>query len=339
VPIRKAVHLSRDVCVRIGVVVSSVLVIGCLSVVSAGQTSPSSGSAKPATTSSTPSKAESLPPDQVILKVGDRQITKAQFEQYIADLEAQQGPADLSRKQLGNNYASILMLSQQALDNHLEDSPTVIRQLAVDRTQILSNAEFAKLKEQATPTAAQMSEYYNAHLQDYDVVELRRVFIWKQSAVNPKGISPADVQPLAQAIRQAYASGNDPKKLIKDPDTVVLDAAPLKFQRGGEMPPDMEKVAFAMSKPGEWAELANREDALILIQLVSRSRRSLKDVSEQIEKKLENEKLREQLDAMKKQTGIWMDEGYFASRAPIPVPSTEPEASGQSKSENERGER
>lgn len=273
----------------------------------------------------------------MILKVGNKQITEAQFERYIADLEAQQGPADLSRKKLGSNYASMLMLSQQALALNLESSPDVIRQLAIDRTQILSNAEFARLKAEAKPTPEQVSEYYNAHLNDYDVVEVRRVFIWKKSAENPKGLDPQEAEALAKAIREAYAQETDPKKALKDPDSAVLDGAPLKFQRG-EMPEAMEKPVFAMTKSGEWIVLADRSDALVLVQLVSRSRRSLSDVTEQIETKLQNQKLRDELDALRKKTGIWMDEEYFASHAPIPVPSTEPEASGQGKS-NERGER
>jgi len=266
------------------------------------------------------------------------QITQAQFEQYIADLEAQQGPADLSRKKLGDNYASLLMLSQQAVANHLESSPMVIRQLAIDRTQILSNAQFARLKTEATPTPEQISEYYNAHLDKYDVVQLRRVFIWKKGPGREVGVDPQDAKPLADAIRQAYASGSDPKKLVKDPDSVALDAAPLTFQRG-EMPAEMEKVAFAMQKDGEWAQLAEDPGTLVMLQLVSRSRRTLSEVSPQIEKKLQNEKLREELDALKKKTGIWMDEQYFASHAPIPIPNTDPEALGQGKSNHEGEER
>jgi len=117
---------------------------------------------------------------------------------------------------------------------------------------------------------------------------------------------------------------------VKDPETVIFDAQPLTFQRG-EMPAAMEKVAFAMRKDGEWTELGEDSGTLVLIQLVSRSRRSLSDMTPQIEKKLQAQSLKKELDNLKKNTGIWMDEEYFASHAPIPIPNTEPEASGQSK--------
>ncbi len=274
----------------------------------------------------------------MILKVGDVQITEAQFETYIADLEAQQGPAELSRKKLGENYSSLLMLSQQAEAHNLQKSPQVIRQMEIDRKQILSNAEFARLKKQAQPTDQEISAYYNAHLDDYDIVEMRRLFIWKMGAgsSHEKGLTPQEAKDLAAAIRKATADGSDPQKLIKDPASVVYDAQPLTFQRG-ELPEKMEDTAFAMRKPGEWVVLDDTPDTLVMLQLVSRGRRDLKDVSPQIEKKLEAQKLREELDALKTKTGIWMDETYFASKAPIPVSNTESDATvGKS---TERGER
>ena len=333
--------LQRDVRVVVSTAVRSLLTISFLSVVCLAQSS--SGALAANTSSSNPNPASSntttSPADTVILKVGSLQMTQAQFEQMVADLEAAQGPADLSRKQLGEKFASLFILSQVAVAEHLDSSPEVVRQLAIDRTQILSNAEFLKLKERAKPTPEQIKSYYDAHLEDYDVVTLRRVFIWEKGkgSVHPNGLSPEEASALAQAIKQAYASGTDPKKLIKDPELVHIDEKPLPFQRG-EMPVEMEKTAFALQKPGEWTELANSNDNLVLLQLVSRSRRSLNEVSEQIEKKLESQQLKEELKALKTKAGVWMDEAYFASKAPVTGSSTEPDAPGHGKSSTERGE-
>lgn len=317
----------------------SFLTITFLSIVSLAQTS--SNSAAAAASTSSPSNNNATPPSQrVVLKVGDKQMTQAQFEQMIADLETVQGPADLSRKQLGEKFASLFILSQQAVTDHLDSSPEVVRQMAIDRIQILSNAEFVKLKEQAKPTAQQISAYYNAHLEDYDVVTLRRVFIWEKGngPAHPNGLTAEEANALAQAIKKAYTSGSDPKTLIKDPDLVHLDDKPLSFQRG-EMPAEMEKPAFSLQKPGEWVQVPNTPGSVVLLQLVSRSRRSLGEVTEQIEKKLQNEQLREELKALKKKTGVWMDETYFASKAPLPGSSTEPDAPGAGKSSTDRGEK
>ncbi len=251
----------------------------------------------------------------------------------VRDLEAQQGPADLSRKAIGDNYTSLLMLSQQAVVNHLESSPEIVRHLALDRTQILSNADYDRLKAQAKPTPAEISAYYSAHLADYDLVQLRRVFIWSKAegAKDGHGLSQQDATALAAAVRRAYASGSDVGTVLHgtDPNSVVFDTTPLTFQRG-ELPLKLDETAFAL-KEGGWTELNDAPGTFVFLQVVERSRRDLKEVSPQIQKKLQAEKLRDELDDLKKKAGIWMDEEYFAPPPQKPVASMQPKTSTQEK--------
>jgi hypothetical protein len=214
------------------------------------------------------------------------------------------------------------MLSQQAVANRLDSSPEVSRQLAIDRIQILSDAEFASLMRQAQPTLEEISQYYSAHGSDYDEVRIRRLFIWKKGAgsKNGRGLSPQEARARADAILQASAAGRDTTKLteaFKDSDDGMSDAEPLAFPRG-ELPPEMEKVAFAI-KEGEWSQAVDTRDSVILVQLVRRDRQQLGQVSSLIEKRLQGQKMQAMLDDLKKNAGIWMDEQYFGTAvAPVP---------------------
>jgi parvulin-like peptidyl-prolyl isomerase len=297
---------------------------------------PSSQTASASSSSAAPvSVSNAVDPGQrVILKVGSLQVTQADFESMVRLLEAQQGPADLSRQAIGDNYAQLLMLSQGAVTNHLDTSPDVVQPLALDRTQILSNAEFARLRVQAKPTPEEISQYYSAHLEDYDTVQLGRLFIWSsESSKDSRGLSPLAAKELADKARRAYASGGDVSKLVDntphDPENVMLDKEPLTFQRG-ELPPSLEKAAFAL-KEGGWTELNDAPGTYVFLQVVARSRRDLKAVSPQIEKKLQAQKLRQELEDVKKNAGIWMDEEYFASPSQKPVASAQPKSSAQEK--------
>jgi hypothetical protein len=262
----------------------------------------------------------------VILKVGDTQVTRAEFESRGSDFETQggenEGLSEKDRRQLGDDYASVLMLAHQAVASHLDASPEVSHQLAVARLQILSDAEFASLMRQAQPTAAQIREYYSAHIADYDEVRIRRLFIWKRQpdSKNKRGVSPQEARRRADAILDASAKGRDTASLtagFTNSDDGLLDAAPMAFTRG-ELPPKMERAAFA-AKDGEWSEAEDTADAIILLQLIKRDRQPLEQVSPAIEKRLQGEKMQAMLNDLKKKTGIWMDEGYFGTAvAPVP---------------------
>jgi len=262
-----------------------------------------------------------------VLKVGDVQVTEAEFESRIAVIEPQADPDKDSatgkeRRKLGDDYASVLMLSQQAVANHLDSSLEVSRQLAIARMQVLSDAEFESLMRQATPSSEEVSQYYSAHLPDYDEVQIRRLFIWKQrdNSKTAPVLSSQAARASADQIRKEYASGTNVKKLSEDirrSGEGMLDPEPLTFPRG-ELPPQLEKVAFTL-KEGEWSEVEDTPARLLLIQLVKRDRQQLGQMSERIEKNLQGEKMQALLDDLKKKAGIWMDEQYFGTVvAPVP---------------------
>ena len=275
--------------------------------------------------SSASTKKASPASERVILKVGDVQVTQGEFESRISDIEPQDADAGITekdRRRLGDDYASVLMLSQQAVANHLDASPEVRRQLAVARLQVLSDAEFASLMRQAQPTFEEVSQYYSAHLSDYDQVHIRRLFIWKQRD-NSKAapvLSSQAARARADRIRQEYAAGTSEQKLADDlrkSGDGLLDVKPLIFPRG-ELSRNMEKVALGL-KDGEWGEVEDTPASLLLIQLVKRGRQQLGEVSSFIEKDLQAQKMQALLDDLKKKSGIWMDDQYFGTAvAPVP---------------------
>jgi hypothetical protein len=310
----------------------------------------------PATSStnptSTPTKKASTGTGRVVLKVGEAQVTEAEFESRINDIEPQGGDADADekalpdkdRRKLGDDYASVLMLYQLALASHLDSSPEVSRQLAVARMQVLSDAEFASLMRQAKPSFDEISQDYSAHLSDYDQVQVRRLFIWKQrdSAKDARVLTSQAARVHSDQIRQAYAAGTSGQQLeddLRKSGDGLFDVEPLTFPHG-ELSTHMEKVAFGL-KEGEWAEVEDTPASLLLIQLVKRSRQQLGEVSSLIEKDLQARKMQALLDDLKKKAGIWMDEQYFGT-AVAPVPDSQRRASNPPselrKNQGKRGE-
>ncbi len=263
------------------------------------------------------------------MKVGDTQITEAQFEAMYGDfLKSQAGAPVPKKKATAENFAGGLMLAKEAEAEGLNKKPEVQRELELNRIQILSAAEYSELQDKAQPTMQEVSAYYDSHLDDFDQVAIRRVFIFKQNEhTNGHGVPAAEAQARAEEIRKALASGGDAKQLIKETKDAI-DVDPLTFKRD-ELPAVMAK-AFDM-KVGEWSQVADTPDALILFEVVKKDRLTLGQATPEIEKKLQGQKLREEMDALKKKTGVWLDEKYFAApvsatESPVPSPSDEKRA-------------
>jgi hypothetical protein len=275
-------------------------------------------------TSPTSAQATKVVPsaERVIIKVGNAQITQTDFESGIGDIEPQadpdkEGAPDKDRRKLGDDYASVLMLSQQAVADHLDSSPEVSRQLAIGRMQILSDAEFKRLMDEAKPSFEEVRQYYSDHLADYDQVHIRRLFIWRQrdkSSTDAPSLSLQAVRARADQIRRACAAGTSEQKLSADLSKSgegMLDPEPITFPRGAPSS-HMEKVAFGL-KEGEWGEVEETPATLLLVQLVKRDRQQLGEVSAVIEKQLQGQKMQTLMDDFKKRSGIWMDEQYFGT--------------------------
>jgi hypothetical protein len=260
---------------------------------------------------------------RVVIKVGNQQVTEEEFETRIKDLEPEGGDPDSGgqsekdRRDLGEDYASVLMLSQKAEADHLDATPEIRRQLEIARLQVLSDAEFAKLMREVKPTPDEISAYYNGHSSDFEEVQVRRLFIWKGSdSKSGQSLSSQDAHALAEKIQKELASGADPAKVsaeLKDKEGGMLDASLLTFPRG-ELSAKMEKVAFRLS-PGQWGDVEDTPESLISIQLVERNTRPLQQVTSLVENQLQSQKMKAKLDDLKTKSGVWLDQKYFSTAA------------------------
>jgi parvulin-like peptidyl-prolyl isomerase len=267
----------------------------------------------------------------VVLKVGDQQFTKADIDFLVENLppQAQQALATKGKKPLGDQYALVVMLSQQAHLHHLDQTPAFVRKLALQKEQLEAQAAFEEINQQTKVTPEELQQYYTAHAADYDEITVRQ-FVIRKKAAEPKadpahptastvpGLAPEEAKARAEAIRKEVVAGTDIKKVMEDfkaPD-VIIEAEPRTVRRGG-LPPEMEKVAFAL-KDGEVSEPADFHQSLLLVQVTGHSHLDLKDVTPEIEKSLRPQKMNAALDAVKKNANVWMDEQYFAA-PPKPV--------------------
>lgn len=276
-----------------------------------------------------------VPPDKVVLKVGEQQFTRADIDRLIQYLPAQvqRAIAAQGKRPLGDQYALMVMLAQQARAQHLDQSPAFVQKLTFQKEQLEAQTAVEAINEQVKITPEDLQQYYTAHSAEYDELTLRQVVVRKKpmepkpdpahpAALTGQGVSPEEAKTRADSIRKELLAGRDVKTILAEfkQGDVIIDAEPRKIRRGG-MPADMEKVAFAL-KDGEISDPVDKPQALLFFQVIGHGHLEQKEVTPEIEKVLHQQKVEAALADVKKTNPVWMDDQYFGGPNHAPAGPT-----------------
>jgi parvulin-like peptidyl-prolyl isomerase len=291
----------------------------------AAATAAKTPAARPATP---PLKTPPGPGEKVVLKVGNEEVTQADLDFVISRLspENRQAIARQGKRPIGEQYASLLVLSRMAVGNHLDSSPDVRRQIELLRLQMLAQVEYENIVGQTKVSPEEVSQYYAAHPDEFDQAQVRQVVIRKKpdgAKEGTPGLLAQEAKAKAEEIRKAFAAGGDTAKATQDlsiPNVVQIDLQPRTIRRG-QLPADLDKAAFQL-KDGEISDPFETPQALVLVQVAGRHHLELKGVSTEIENRLREQKVQASIGELRDKTSVWMDEGYFA--APPSAPATQP---------------
>jgi len=263
-------------------------------------------------------KMPAVPPDTVVLSVGDFKVTAAQFDQLTDMLNDQakaiaRGPG---RKQFGDNLVRILVLAQEARERKLDQAPGYSIQSALQLDSLLSSLLAQQLTKDLKISDADMRKYYDEHKAQFEQISARHILIRFQGSTVPvkpgqKDLTPEEALAKAQELEKRIQAGEDFAKLAaaeSDEPGAPASGGSLGFFGHGRMVPSFEEAAFKLA-PGQVSEPVRSQFGYHIIKV--EAMKSFDDSKPDVEKAMAPTILRDQIDEMQKKATVVYNTEFF----------------------------
>ena len=265
-------------------------------------------------------KAPAVPPDRIVLTVGDITLTASQFDQLIDMLPEQsraqaRGP---NRKQFADNLVQVLALSQEGKRRGLNQTPSFKLQSSFTEANYLAGVTFGQISKEAKVSEADARTYYEAHKQDWDSVSARHILIRFQGSQVPlkpgqKDLTDAEALAKAQDLRKRIAGGEDFATVAKaesDDTGSGANGGDLGTFHHGQMVPAFDAAAYAL-QPGQISEPIKTQFGYHVIKVEKRETKTFEEVRPEIERRMAPEQSKKALDELVKKTNAVYDPEFF----------------------------
>ena len=261
-----------------------------------------------------------IPPDRVVIQVGDVKLTSAQVGQILDAYPENQrvfanGPG---RAQFIEQVVRILLLSEEGRRRKLTETEAYKNQMVYSAAGILASNTDRDIKRKISGDEALLKAYYEAHKSEYEQIHAHHILIRMQgSLVNlaPGQKELTDAEALAKAleIRQKILQGADFADLARtDSDDMGSSSkgGDLGFLKRGQTVPSFEDAAFALPT-GQLSQPVKTPYGYHLIKVEERKpTRTFEELRPEIERTLGNEASRKFVEDLKAKTKVAIDPDF-----------------------------
>jgi parvulin-like peptidyl-prolyl isomerase len=270
-------------------------------------------------------KPTAVPPDQVVLTVGDEKLTAGEFDQLVDALPEQvrasaRGP---NRRQFAEQLVRIKIMSQEARKRKLDESPTVQRQIELQKENLLANVLFQEMATNVKVDEATAQKYFDQHKSEYESVHARHILVRFKGSQLPLGagkkeLTEEEALAKAQEIRKKLEAGEDFAALAKtesDDAQTGAKGGDLGTFKHGQMVPEFEQTAFGLPV-GQISEPVKSKFGYHIIKVEQHEVKTFPEVRPELEKKMGPELARNALENLEKQVPVTLDDSFFGPAKP-----------------------
>ena len=261
-----------------------------------------------------------VPPETVILTVGDFKLTAAQFD-ALTDLVPEQSKAFVrsgGRYKFAEQIAKVMVLSEEARKRKLDETDDYKLQSAYRSNEWLSILAEKTIRDGIKVDDDAVRAYYEAHKSQYERVRARHILIRVTGSGAPlkpgaRDLSDAEALAKAQQLIARIKGGEDFAKIAAaesdDPGTAA-SGGDLGWFGPGQMLPSIEEAAYKL-EPGQVSEPFQSQFGYNIVQLVSQEFKSLDELKPAIEKTLLPQMTQKAIDDLEKNVKIDYDAAFF----------------------------
>jgi len=262
-------------------------------------------------------------------------VTRAEFEQLVNTVAPTIAPA--ARKQLATQYGMALVMVHKAHQMGLDQGPKFQELMRVARIGVLTKELSQSLQDEAGHISdKEIEAYYHSHGEEFQEIDLQRIFIPRSKQVVESRDKPADdaakkqeqesedaMKKLADALRARAAAGEDFEKLQDE----AIAASEMKGKpptklgkiRRTSLPPD--QAAIFNLKPGETSQLISGPNGYLVYKAGEKDTLPLDKVQAEISSTMRSQRMQDALQKIQQSATPELNEKYFAD-APAAAPES-----------------
>jgi peptidyl-prolyl cis-trans isomerase C len=264
----------------------------------------------------------------VILTIGDRKFTEAEFEGLIDALPEQYRAYARGdgKRAFAEQLVQVQVLSSEARAKKLDQDPKIKSTLDYQRDSILAAAMFAQLQSAAKVDDAAVEKYYTEHKSDFEILKARHILIRVKGAPmqgipGKPELTDEEALTKAQDVRKRLVAGGDFAAIAKaesdDTGSGAQGGEVGEFRKGMMVPP-FEEAAFA-AKVNDFTEPVKTPFGYHIIQVESHVSKSMAEARPDIETKLRPDVARKSVESLAQGAKVTMDDGFFGGAAATPA--------------------
>lgn len=262
-----------------------------------------------------------VPPDTVVITMGDEKVTAQELAQMIETLPDQLKAAarGAGRRRFAENIINVKLLAREARQKKLDQDPLFQIQADFQRESLLADTIFRQMAADVKIDEAASRKFYEEHKTEWEQAKARHILVRMHGApmaVKPdeKDLSEPEALTKARALREKLVAGADFAKLAEaesDDAGTAPQGGELGIFQHGRMYPTFEEAAFKLA-PGQLSEPVKTPFGYHLILLESKEQKTFDEVRPEIEARLRPEYARKAMEELRKSATVTFNEGYFA---------------------------